>query len=118
MLFFANNVLFWIPGHYDWFNFVAAAVAVLIAAISAWFSGKIFSGRRVRERGAWQEMLKAPPGDRLVFRCACVLSRVIDEDPCTLKQTAGFLSRELGDAIGKPDSGKPTSSLRPSALLV
>jgi hypothetical protein len=62
MLFFANNVLFLLPGGYDWFNFVAAAVAVTIAAVSAWFSGKIFSGRRLRERVKWQEMLKAPPG--------------------------------------------------------
>ncbi len=61
-VFFANNVPFLLPGGYDWFNFVAAAVAVMIAAVSAWFSGKIFSGRRLRERVTWQEMLKAPPG--------------------------------------------------------
>ena len=56
MLFFANNVLFWLPGDYDSSNFVAAAVAVLIAAVSAWFSGKIFSGRRLRERVTWQQI--------------------------------------------------------------
>jgi hypothetical protein len=60
-LFFTNNVLFMIPGRYDWSNFVAAGVAVLLAATSAWFSGKIFSSHRLTERIEWQEIVKTPP---------------------------------------------------------
>ena len=59
-LLFANNVLFLIPGGYGWSNFVAAGVAILIAAILAWFSGKIFSRHRLTERVDWQEIVKTP----------------------------------------------------------
>jgi len=56
-LFAANNALFWLPGRYDWFNFVAAAVAIPVAAVLAWFSSKRFVGGQA----TWKEVLTAPP---------------------------------------------------------
>ena len=50
-----------IPGRYSWSNFLAAGVAVLLAAISAWLSGKIFSRHRLTERVERQEVVKTPP---------------------------------------------------------
>lgn len=34
-LFVANNGLFLLPGHYDFFNFVAAGVAIFLAVLFA-----------------------------------------------------------------------------------
>lgn len=42
LLLVAFNVLFMMPGNYDWFNFVAAAVALSLAAVLAWLSIKRF----------------------------------------------------------------------------
>lgn len=60
-LLFTNNVLFVIPGRYGWSNFVAAVVGALLAAISAWFSGKIFSRHSLTESVEWKEIVKTAP---------------------------------------------------------
>jgi len=60
-LFFANNMLFWVPGKYDWLNFTSAGIAILLAAIFAWFSSKKFAKTTPVERPSLCETLKAPP---------------------------------------------------------
>ena len=56
-LFFANNVLFLVPGNDDWRNFLLAGIAASLAAILAWLSSKRF----VREQATRKELLMAPP---------------------------------------------------------
>ena len=60
-LFVANNALFWLPGKYDWFNFVAAGLAILIAGVLAWFSSKRFAATTVGAHASSKNVVMAPP---------------------------------------------------------
>lgn len=61
-LFAANNALFWLPGHYDWFNFVAAGVAIGLAVLFAWLSSRRFAtSASTTTRPTWKDLAKAPP---------------------------------------------------------
>jgi hypothetical protein len=60
-LFAANNALFWLPGSYDWFNFVAAGIAIFVAAILAWFSSKRFVQPTSGALVTWNKVVMAPP---------------------------------------------------------
>jgi hypothetical protein len=53
-LFFANNTLFWVPGSYDWFTFVAATVAITLAIVFAWLSSRRFVASE-GHTGNWKE---------------------------------------------------------------
>jgi len=66
-LFFANNVLFWIPGPYDWSNFTLAAVATALAIVFAWFSSRRFVASEQSGRATWKEVVKAPPATICIF---------------------------------------------------
>ncbi len=66
-LFFANNVLFWIPGHYDWFSFVAAGVAITLAILFAWLSSRRFAVSGSTTRPTWKDLAKAPPATICIF---------------------------------------------------
>jgi hypothetical protein len=62
MLFFANNALFFLPDDYGWFNFVAGGIGILIAAVSAWFSGKMFVKSSIRGSIDLPKVASTPPG--------------------------------------------------------
>jgi hypothetical protein len=57
----ANNALFWLPGHYDWFNFVAAGIAIALAVLFAWLSSRRFAMAGSTVRPTWKTLAKAPP---------------------------------------------------------
>lgn len=59
----ADNALFRIPGVFGWFNFVAACVAITVAAALAWFSGKRFANAQ----STWKDIAKTPPGAIWMF---------------------------------------------------
>jgi|SRR6478672_4587901 len=60
-LFVANNALFWLPGRYDWFNFVAAGTAISLALLFAWLGSKKFVAPSSVTQPNWQDVIKAPP---------------------------------------------------------
>lgn len=60
-LFIANNALFWIPGKYDWFNFVVAGISILFAAACAWFSSMKFTKPVAGGRPSLSDIIQAPP---------------------------------------------------------
>jgi len=62
-LFFANNMLFWVPGSYGWRNFVLAGIAIFLAAVLAWLSSKRFA----REHASWRELMMTPPAVIWIF---------------------------------------------------
>jgi hypothetical protein len=64
----AYNVLFWMPGNYDWFNFLAAALALAVAAVLAWFSGRRFAGKQA----SWRAMIQTPPAVIWIFVVALI----------------------------------------------
>jgi dipeptide/tripeptide permease len=66
-LFAANNALFWLPGHYDWFNFVAAGVAIGLAVLFAWLSSRRFATSASTTRPTWKDLAKAPPATICIF---------------------------------------------------
>jgi len=69
MLFAANNALFMLPGHYDWFNAVAASTGILLAALFAWLSSKRFAESSTA--GArWKKLAAAPPAVIWIFMMA------------------------------------------------
>jgi hypothetical protein len=41
-LFFAYNTLFWVPGHYDWFAFVAVGISFSLFVLFGWLSSRKF----------------------------------------------------------------------------
>ena len=62
-LFFANNMLFWVSGNYDWLNFAASGVAISLAAVLAWLSSKRFAG----EHASRKELMMTPPAVIWIF---------------------------------------------------
>ena len=66
-LFVANNALFWLPGHYDWFNFVAAGIAIALAVLFAWLSSRRFAMSGSTIRPTWKTIAKAPPATICIF---------------------------------------------------
>jgi len=60
-LYVATNVLFFLPGKYDWFNFTAAGVSVSFAAVCAWFSSKQFIKATPGASASWKSIMMAPP---------------------------------------------------------
>jgi hypothetical protein len=66
-LFFANNALFWVPGHYDRFAFVAAGTAISLAVIFAWLSSKRFVMPTSAAQPAWKNVVMAPPAVICLF---------------------------------------------------
>lgn len=60
-LFAANNALFWLPGKYDWFNFVAAGTGISVAAVLAWFSSKRFVKVLPEREYSWKDVAMTPP---------------------------------------------------------
>src|SRR5579872_6606672 len=60
-LFAANNALFWLPGKYDWFNFVAAGIGISVAAALAWLSSRRFVRTAPGVRYSWRDIAMAPP---------------------------------------------------------
>jgi len=67
----AYNALFMLPGSYDWFGIAVAAVAILAAAVCAWFSGRRFASKQA----TWRELMLTPPAViwlfvLLLFCCA------------------------------------------------
>jgi len=73
----AYNALFMLPGSYDWFGFTAAGVAISIAAVCAWFSGRRFAGKQATRR----ELMLSPPAVIWLFVlllfCGAGLIRVV-----------------------------------------
>jgi hypothetical protein len=69
-LFFANNILFWIPGKYDWFTAVAAGISIVSAGALAWFSSKKFARDSLGGQATWRNVLMAPP---VVIWCFVIL---------------------------------------------
>jgi hypothetical protein len=66
-LFFANNVLFWIPGKYDWFTAVAATISIVTAGALAWFSSKKFAQSELEAQPTWKKIVTAPPAVIWIF---------------------------------------------------
>jgi hypothetical protein len=66
-LFFTNNVLFWIPGQYDWFNFAAAGVGVTLATLFAWLSARRFVSSSFDGQPKWGDLLETPPAVICIF---------------------------------------------------
>lgn len=60
-LFVANTALFWLPGRYDWFNFVAAGIAISLAVLFAWLSARRFAASSSGKQPHWQDVIQAPP---------------------------------------------------------
>ncbi len=60
-LFAANNALFWLPGKYDWFNFVAAGTGISVSAVLAWFSSRRFVKTAPGREYSWKDVAMAPP---------------------------------------------------------
>jgi hypothetical protein len=60
-LFVANNALFWVPGHYDWFTFMAAGISISLALIFAWLSSRKFVAASPVAQSTWRHSLKSPP---------------------------------------------------------
>jgi len=76
-LLFAYNALFMMPGNYDWLNFAIAGVAIPVAAILAWLSGKRFTS----DRATLKELMLTPPAVVWIFVlllfCGEGLARVV-----------------------------------------
>ena len=66
-LFVANNALFWVPGRYDWFTFVAAGAAISLAILFAWLSSRKFVAPSSMAQANWQDVIKAPPSAVCIF---------------------------------------------------
>jgi hypothetical protein len=60
-LFAANNALFWAPGSYDWLNFTAAGIGILLAAVLAWLSSRRFVRTVPGVQHSWRDIAMAPP---------------------------------------------------------
>ena len=68
MLFAANNALFWLPGPYDWFNFVAAGVGICLAGLFGWLSSKRFAkSSSTGGEASWKRAIAAPPAVIWIF---------------------------------------------------
>jgi hypothetical protein len=65
-LFVANNALFWAPGRYDWFTFVAAGISISLAISFAWLSSKRFVGPSALQP-TWKKVVMAPPSTICIF---------------------------------------------------
>jgi hypothetical protein len=67
-LFFANSVLFWMAGKYDWFTSVAAPVSICAAIVLAWASSKRFARKSSATFSpGFREILAAPPAVICIF---------------------------------------------------
>ena len=66
-LFAANNALFWLPGQYDWFNFVAAGVAISLALLFAWLSARRFAASTSATQPTWRDLARTPPATICIF---------------------------------------------------
>ncbi len=66
-LFVANNALFWVPGRYDLFTFVAAAISISRAVLFAWLSSRRFLASSSIAQPTWLDVVKSPPTTICVF---------------------------------------------------
>ena len=63
-LLFAYNALFMMPGNYDWLNFTVAGIAVSVAALLAWLSGRRFAPNHA---ATLKELMLSPPAVIWIF---------------------------------------------------
>jgi hypothetical protein len=67
MLFVANNDLFWVPGHYDWFTFAAAGISISLAVLFAWLSSRKFVAASSVVQPTWRDVVRSPPTTICIF---------------------------------------------------
>ncbi len=66
-LFVANSTLFWLPGRYDWFTFLAAPISISVAIFFAWSSSKRFVASSSAAHPTWKNVMMAPPSAICIF---------------------------------------------------
>ena len=59
-LFVANNALFWLPGPYSWFNFVAATIGIVAGILLAYLSSRRFVTAPSMTQPTWLDVMSAP----------------------------------------------------------
>jgi hypothetical protein len=65
LLFFANNIFFFIPGKYDWFTAIGGTTAISLAAVAASLSSKRFAN--AARTSKWTDIVAAPPSVIWIF---------------------------------------------------